>query len=45
MNLCFKCVTSKEHPFHDNGTVNQKDIIMWINGNHAFTSKHDSKEG
>jgi len=33
MTLCLKCLTSSEHPFHDNGTVNDAGLSAWLEQN------------
>lgn len=39
---CYKCVINIEHPWHDNGTVNVKDMWHWENGDHAHCEQYEA---
>lgn len=31
--MCLKCLRESEHPFHDNGTVNENGLRTWLTAN------------
>lgn len=41
---CYKCVTKTEHPWHDSGVANMKDMHLWEKeGDHGHTGQ-DSRQ-
>lgn len=40
MALCIKCLAGVEHPFHDDGTPNEADMVKWEAGGKYSGPRH-----
>ena len=43
-DYCFKCIHNMEHPFHDNGKPNAKDMKHFL-GIDWFDDEREGREG